>query len=101
IRSLEQQPSWSDLPVIILMRGGEQSATMVRKLHSLRNVTWLERPATTRSVASAVQTALRGRQRQYQIRDQFETISLAVARARDLQQQLEIALDASELGTFH
>jgi signal transduction histidine kinase/CheY-like chemotaxis protein len=101
IRSFEQQPPWSDLPVIILMRGGEQSSTVVRMLHSLRNVTLLERPAATRSVISAVQTAVRGRERQYQIRDQFETIRLAEAQSRDLQQRLEIALDASELGTFH
>src|SRR5258705_9436087 len=43
----------------------------------------------------------RGRERQYQMRDQFESIRKGEARSRELQEQLEIAVDASELGTFH
>jgi hypothetical protein len=68
---------------------------------SLRNVTLLERPAPTLSVVSAVQAAVRGRERQYQMRDQFESIRKGEMRSRELLEQLEIAVDASELGTFH
>src|ERR1700749_2582336 len=39
IHFLEQQPSWSDLPVIMVMRGGGESETGNRLLRSLRNVT--------------------------------------------------------------
>jgi signal transduction histidine kinase/ActR/RegA family two-component response regulator len=52
-------------------------------------------------VVSAVQAAVRGRERQYQMRDQFESIRKGEMRSRELQEQLEIAIDASELGTFH
>ena len=98
---LDKQPPWSDLPVVMMMRQNGQSPDATSALHSLRNVTLLERPASTRSVVSAVQTAIRSRERQYQIRDQFESIYQGEVRAKQLQQQLEIAVDASELGTFH
>jgi PAS domain-containing protein len=98
---LDKQPSWSDLPVVMMLQQGDQSQFATGVLRSLRNVTLLERPAPTRSVVSAVQAAVRARERQYQIRDQFESIRKGEAHSRELQQQLEIAVDASELGTFH
>ena len=101
IQILESQPTWSDLPVVMLMRGGTQSAESTRVLKLLRNVTLLERPTPTRSVVSAVEAAVRGRQRQYQEREQIAEIRRAGAKTRELQQQLEIAIEASSLGTFH
>jgi PAS domain S-box-containing protein len=101
LTTLDKQPPWSDLPVVMMMRQSGQSPDATNALRSLRNVTLLERPAPTRSVVSAVQAAIRGRGRQYQIRDQFESIRKGEVRARQLRQQLEIAVDASELGTFH
>ena len=97
----QNQPSWSDIPVIVLMRGGGASQAGAQLLRSLGNVTLLERPAPMRSVTSAVQAAVRARLRQYQIRDQLFAIGQAEMRARDLREQLSIALDASSLGTFH
>jgi hypothetical protein len=85
----------------MMMQQGDQSPVATNVLRSLRNVTLLERPAPTLSVVSAVQAAVRGRERQYQTRDQIESIRKGEVRSRELQQQLEIAIDASELGTFH
>jgi len=101
LTTVDKQPSWSDLPVVMMMRQGDQSPVATGVLRSLRNVTLLERPAPTLSVVSAVQAAVRGRERQYQMRDQFESIRKGEMRSRELQEQLEIAIDASELGTFH
>ncbi len=98
---LDQQPAWSDIPVVMMVAGGSHSATAIRVIDSLRNVTLVDRPAPMRSLVSAVHAAVRGRERQYQIRDQIATISRAEEKARELQEQLEIALDASDLGTFH
>jgi signal transduction histidine kinase len=98
---LQHQPPWSDLPIILLMRGGAQSPAATRVLRALRNITLIERPAPMRSVISAAQSAIRGRQRQYQIREQIDTIQQEESHSRELQKQLEIAIDASELGTFH
>ena len=77
LNSLHQQPAWSDLPVVMLMQGSVASNAATKLIHDLGNVTLLERPAPTRSVVSAVQTAIRSRQRQYQIRDQMEAIRIA------------------------
>ena len=101
LTTLDKQPSWSDLPVVMMMRQGDQSSLATGVLRPLRNVTLLERPAPKLSVVSAVQAAVRGRERQYQMRDQFESIRKGEVRSRELQEQLEIAVDASELGTFH
>lgn len=101
LEALGQQETWSDLPVVMLIHGGAPSASAARVLTSLRNVTLLERPAPTRSVVSAVEAALRARQRQYQIREQLREIRHAEAAMRELQEQYQFAIDASELGTFH
>src|SRR5688572_4277869 len=85
----------------MLIHGGAPSTSASRVLSSLSNVTLLERPAPTRSVVSAVEAALRARQRQYQIREQLREIRHAEAAMRELQEQHEFAIDASELGTFH
>ncbi len=74
LAKLANQPAWSDIPTVILMRGERAGLNSDPVLRLLRNVTLLERPAPMRSVVSAVQAAVRGRERQYQIRDQFETI---------------------------
>ncbi len=99
--ALDNQPAWSELPVVIMMPGAIDSPAGQRMMASLRNVTVLERPAPMRSLASAMQGAIRGRLRQYQIRDQIDAIRQAEQTARELQLQLELAVEASELGTFH
>ncbi len=101
VATLEAQPSWSDLPIVMLMRGGTPSEQTRLLLRSLGNVTLLEHPSPARSVVSAVQTAVRSRQRQYQIRDAMAASAHAESHARQLQEQLALALEASELGTFH
>jgi signal transduction histidine kinase len=68
--TLEQQPAWSDIPVL-LFAGGEQaraSLRTLRLLEQLRNVTLLDRPVRVAAVISTVRAALRARQRQYDLR---------------------------------
>lgn len=71
------QPNWSDLPIVLLLRGTLQTMVGAQVLQSLGNVTLLERPAPMRSVVSAVQSAVRARSRQYQIRDQIQQLRAA------------------------
>lgn len=72
---LKQQPAWSDFPVILLVAGGRVTAESER-LRQLRmplgNVLLLERPLRPETLLSTLEVALRGRQRQYQVRDQME-----------------------------
>jgi signal transduction histidine kinase/ActR/RegA family two-component response regulator len=62
------QPPWSDLPVLVMTRRGADSRVVADAVSSLGNVTLLERPTRVSMLLSAVRTALRARQRQYQIR---------------------------------
>ncbi len=67
-----QQPSWSDLPLILLTAFGRvTSATLHRNAlrKPLGNVLLLERPVRPETLLSTVQNALRSRQRQYQVRN--------------------------------
>jgi PAS domain S-box-containing protein len=70
-------------------------------LHGLGDVTLLERPAPMVSVVSAVQAAVRGRQRQYQIRDQIEAIRKGDAALRESEQRLRVAVNTARLGLWH
>lgn len=69
---LRAQPPWSDLPVLVLARPGANSVTVARAMNLLGNVTVLERPTRVAALVSAIRTALRARERQYQIRDYIE-----------------------------
>jgi signal transduction histidine kinase/ActR/RegA family two-component response regulator len=66
---LADQPPWSDLPVLILTRTGADSADSGEAVRTLGNVTLLERPVRLATLVSAVRSALRARDRQYQIRE--------------------------------
>lgn len=66
---LAAQPPWSDLPIVVITEGGTQSPVAARALASLGNVVVLERPVRISTLVSTVRTALRARERQYQIRD--------------------------------
>ncbi len=71
---LKQQPSWSDFPLILLVSGGRVTieSERLRKLRMpLGNVLLLERPLRPETLLSTLEVALRGRQRQYQVRDQM------------------------------
>ena len=68
---IESQPPWSDLPFVVLTSHAEQPAVVAwrRSLVTLlRNVSLLERPVQSMTLTSAIQSALRARRRQYEIR---------------------------------
>jgi two-component system, sensor histidine kinase len=65
---LVEQPPWSDLPVLLLTRPGADSVELGEAVRTLGNVTLLERPLRIATLLSAIRTAVRARERQYQIR---------------------------------
>jgi signal transduction histidine kinase len=68
VRMLHGQPAWSDLPVLLLTYAGADSTTTSEAVRTLGNVTLLERPLRVSTLVSTVRSAVRARQRQYQIR---------------------------------
>jgi len=69
---IDEQPSWSDFPLILLTGCGEvneESRRRMRVREPLGNVVLLERPVRPETFVSTIQAALRSRGRQYQMRD--------------------------------
>jgi signal transduction histidine kinase len=96
---IRKQPSWSDLPVLILTAGGEITQRIrgnLKLLEPLGNTTLLERPVRTTTLVSVVQTALRARARQYEIRDHMlERSRAAEELARNNEDLRQFALVAA------
>ena len=78
---LASQPPWSDFPIVVLTAGGAStpmSEVAARSRAPLGNVTLLERPLRGTTLESAVRSALRARQRQYEIRRSHEMLESQV-----------------------
>jgi signal transduction histidine kinase len=69
VQVIQGQPSWSDLPVIVLTRAGVDWTAVQELVAPLGNVTLIERPVRVAALRSTVRTAMRARDRQYQTRD--------------------------------
>ena len=65
---IARQPPWADLPILVLAHRGADSPSVTEAVHTLGNVTLLERPIRVAALASAVRSALRARDRQYRTR---------------------------------
>jgi signal transduction histidine kinase len=78
---LDQQPAWSDLPLIIFTSrpAAEVTGRSFELLGARANVTLIERPIRVKTMISATQAALRARRRQYEIRDLVTQLEQRVA----------------------
>lgn len=88
---LGEQPSWSDFPFVLLAtkRAGRRPRDALRTLEQLGNVVVLERPVHSETLASAVNSAMRGRSRQYDARRRLEELQAAEGRLTSLNGSLE------------
>ena len=94
MRTLNDQPPWSDLPIVLLTRhdGPEQNPS-IQMGSLLGNVTFLERPFHPATLVSLVTTAIRGRRRQYEARARMEDLL-------ESEQRLQNALKAGRFGAW-
>ncbi|MDQ3202544.1 MAG: hybrid sensor histidine kinase/response regulator, partial [Pseudomonadota bacterium] len=87
---IEEQPAWSDLPIVLLTyHGGPEQNPASRFGPQLGNVTFLERPFHPVTLISLVTTALRGRRRQYEARDRLIELSQSELRLQTTLETLE------------
>ncbi|MET3335025.1 MULTISPECIES: ATP-binding protein [Bradyrhizobium] len=97
---IARQPPWSDLPFVVLTSHREQPAVVAWRrsiVELLRNVSLLERPVQPITLTSAIQSAIRARRRQYEIRALLEAREqtaqelekLVVERTRELKEANE------------
>ncbi len=92
VETLARQPTWSDIPLMVITSGGEAGQAKIRRLTVFgpaSNVTLLERPFRPGTLVSSVQAALKSRTRQYQVRDLLQEVS----RARDDAEEANKAKD--------
>jgi PAS domain S-box-containing protein len=65
--ALMAQPSWSDVPLVVLSREGTDRRN--KSFFESVNATLVERPVRMRTLLSVVHSALRARRRQFEVRD--------------------------------
>ncbi len=91
---LRQQPPWSEVPIILFTTTGQRvsglGTRLVEQFGGEGNITMLERPLRIQTLLSTVNSALRARRRQYQVRDlllQRERDSAKLREANDALEQ--------------
>jgi signal transduction histidine kinase/ActR/RegA family two-component response regulator len=96
VEALGQQPTWSDIPVVLLTSGGGDApanAEAIASLSEAGNVTLIERPVRVATLLSAFKSALRARRRQYEVRDYLVKEEVSKEALRRSEERLRIALD--------
>jgi signal transduction histidine kinase/CheY-like chemotaxis protein len=92
-RWVSDQPAWSDLPFILLTSRQEQvgiEGWRQEVIAKLRNVALLERPVQSLTLVSSLQSALRARKRQLELRAMLEE------RERSAQQLERLVVDRTQ-----
>jgi PAS domain S-box-containing protein len=95
LSALDDQPVWSDIPIILLTGESELSSMLPRQLSGIAlkgNVTLLERPVRIATLITMVRSALRARQRQLEVRDSIEERKSAERAVRESESQLRKAV---------
>jgi signal transduction histidine kinase len=72
-KELDQQPAWSDLPVLVFSAASRPDGARNATSAALGNVSFLDRPVHVRTMLAAVRAALRSRNRQYEARKAIES----------------------------
>jgi signal transduction histidine kinase len=81
-RVLDAQEPWSDVPIVLAAANGDAGAreSSVGRLERAGAITILERPIRLVTMTTVVRSALRARQRQYELRDLLEQLRVNVER---------------------
>lgn len=96
--SLDRQPAWSDLPIVILTGEDELSGALPRPLKGLAqkgNVTLLERPVRVATLTTVIRSGLRARQRQLDVKANLEQRQAAEVSLRESEMRLRAAVQSA------
>ncbi|UAK23867.1 PAS domain-containing hybrid sensor histidine kinase/response regulator [Sphingomonas nostoxanthinifaciens] len=96
--ALDAQPAWSDIPFVVLaaQRTGStrrDEATRAALVGLVNNAIVLERPIGTASLTSAIASAMRSRQKQFEMRDRLAELAESAG-------SLRLATSAANIGTW-
>ena len=90
-RWLQRQPPWSDFPFIVLAtkHEGRRADEAFQTLRGLGNLVVLERPLNAETLASAAESAVRARRRQYAAREHLQELDRTRGELQNLNAELE------------
>jgi len=97
---LEQQPEWSDFPLLVLLGKNDLSTQRVERLLSLGNVTLIPSPIRIAVFVSKLRARLRDRQRQVTVRNLLSERRQAAEAAAVDSRRLRMALQAGQMGVW-
>ena len=92
--ALSEQPGWSDVPFVLLISGssgrsGRVESSRLRFLALATNCVVLERPTGKASLLSAVDSALRLREKQFDMRDRLQELRDSDARFKAIANSID------------
>ncbi len=96
--SLDRQPSWSDVPIVILTGEDELSGALPRALRGVAekgNVTLLERPVRVTTLTTVIRSGLRARQRQLDVRAHLQQRQADETFLRESEMRLRAAVQSA------
>jgi PAS domain S-box-containing protein len=101
--ALDLQDDWSDIPFVVLAARRPSHARAADAAHArlwglFSNAIVLERPLSGNSLRSALDSALRSRQKQFEMRDRLRELDRARRKLTESEAQLRLATDAAEIG---
>lgn len=93
---LDRQPTWSELPIIVLLRRGPETKTAREALLLPGDVTLVERPVRVSTLVTVVRSALASRRRQYLVKDQLQALEETTGNLRVTEAELRRAKEELE-----
>jgi len=100
---INEQPSWSDLPLVILTTPKRDVGAhwqLIQNTPSVRNATFLERPMRVETLTRAVKAALRSRTQQYQLCEQIQERERLLELSETNKRHLLAVLDNTRMAVF-
>ncbi len=100
---IHHQPSWSDIPILILTSSGRETARsrqLEREREPLGSPILLERPIRVATLVSSVRAAVRARGRQYEVRDALDALDKVARELKAGQDALRAVLDNMPVGVL-
>ena len=91
IATLERQPPWSDLPIIVSMTEREYATHL--ELGTRLNLMALARPVQVRTLVHTVRSARRARRRQYDARDLLLNLQRVTEELRGVEEEMRTVVE--------
>ncbi|TWU10576.1 response regulator [Allorhodopirellula heiligendammensis] len=98
--SLDRQPKWSEVPILVLLQAGEVGADTLQRILTLDDVTLINRPLRIAVFISTVRAKLRDRMRQFELRDLLHEKDIAQLSLSREAHRLDMAIQAGGMAAW-